>query len=104
MAHVARLLDSCRTLREILADPRVSADIGGPGYPHTTEAMKAHATEMEPSINNTDGAEHSRWRRMLTSSFTRHRMEKLRPAIQQITDDLIEKMPPTSSRPCPCRR
>ncbi len=40
----------------------------------------------------TDGAEHSRWRRMLTSSFTRHRMEKLRPAIQQITDDLIDKL------------
>ncbi|KPI09634.1 Linalool 8-monooxygenase [Actinobacteria bacterium OK006] len=79
-------------LREILADPRVSADIGGPGYPHTTEAMKAHAAEMQPSINNTDGAEHSRWRRMLTSSFTRHRMEKLRPAIRQITDDLIDKM------------
>ncbi|MDX3761016.1 cytochrome P450 [Streptomyces mirabilis] len=29
---------------------------------------------------------------MLTSSFTRHRMEKLRPAIQQITDDLIDKL------------
>jgi cytochrome P450 len=78
--------------RRLLADPRVSANIGAPGYPHTTEAMKTHAAEMQPSINNTDGAEHARWRRMLTSSFTRHRMEKLRPAIQKITDDLIEEM------------
>ncbi|MEU1305592.1 cytochrome P450 [Streptomyces shenzhenensis] len=78
--------------RRLLADARVSADIGAPGYPHTTASMKAHAAEMQPSINNTDGAEHARWRRMLTSSFTRHRMEKLRPAIQTITDDLIDKM------------
>ncbi|KPI20348.1 cytochrome P450 [Actinobacteria bacterium OK074] len=78
--------------RAILADPRTSANIGAPGYPHTTEAMKAHAAEMQPSINNTDGAEHARWRRMLTSSFTRHRMVRLRPAIQRITDDLIDRM------------
>ncbi|MFD4507401.1 cytochrome P450 [Streptomyces sp. NPDC058457] len=78
--------------RAILADARMSANIGAPGYPHTTAAMKAHAGEMQPSINNTDGAEHSRWRRMLTSSFTRHRMRKLQPAIQRITDDLIDRM------------
>ncbi|MCX4815247.1 cytochrome P450 [Streptomyces sp. NBC_01239] len=78
--------------RAVLADPRLSANIGAPGYPHTTAAMKAHAAEMQPSINNTDGAEHQRWRRMLTSSFTRHRMEKLRPEIQRITDDLVDKM------------
>jgi cytochrome P450 len=78
--------------RQILTDTRVSASLAAPGYPHTTEAMKAHATEVALSINNTDGAEHARWRRMLTSSFTRHRMENLRPVIQQITDDLIDEM------------
>ncbi|MGW5658030.1 cytochrome P450 [Streptomyces humi] len=78
--------------RSILTDSRVSAGIGKKGYPHTTAAMKAHAAEMQPSVNNTDGAEHSRWRRMLTNGFTRHRMEKLRPEIQRITDDLIDKM------------
>lgn len=86
------LVTSHAAQRQILTDPRISANIGMDGYPHTTEAMKAHAAEMQPSINNTDGTEHARWRRMLTSSFTRHRMEKLRPAIQQITDDLIDKM------------
>ncbi|MEU6140638.1 cytochrome P450 [Streptomyces sp. NPDC047081] len=78
--------------RALMTDPRLSANIGADGYPHTTEAMKAHAAEMKPMINNTDGAEHTRWRRMLTNSFTRNRMEKLRPEIQQITDDLIDKM------------
>ncbi|WP_040832053.1 cytochrome P450 [Nocardia jiangxiensis] len=86
------LITSHAAQRKLLTDPRLSAGIWKPGYPHTTEAMKAHANEMQPSINNTDGTEHARWRRMLTSSFTRHRMEKLRPEIQKITDDLIDKM------------
>ncbi|MFE5022990.1 cytochrome P450 [Streptomyces sp. NPDC056656] len=80
------------TQRALLSDKRLSANIGAPGYPHTTAAMKEHAAQMQPSINNTDGAEHARWRRMLTSSFTRRRMEILRPAIQKITDDLIDTM------------
>lgn len=78
--------------RRLMTDPRLSANIGAPGYPHTTEAMKAHAAEIKPMINNTDGAEHTRWRRMLTNSFTRNRMERLRPEIQQITEDLIDRM------------
>lgn len=78
--------------RQLLGDPRLSANIGADGYPHTTAAMKAHAGQMQPAINNTDGAEHSRWRRMLTNSFTRKRMELLRPEIQQITDELIDRM------------
>ncbi|MFJ9024145.1 cytochrome P450 [Streptomyces sp. NPDC102259] len=86
------VVTSHATQRQLLTDPRLSANIGAPGYPHTTEAMKAHAAEIQPSINNTDGAEHTRWRRMLTNSFTRHRMERLRPEIQQITDDLIDRM------------
>jgi cytochrome P450 len=86
------LLTTHAAQRLLMTDPRLSANIGAPGYPHTTEAMKAHAAEIQPMINNTDGAEHTRWRRMLTNSFTRHRMEKLRPEIQQITDDLIDKM------------
>ena len=78
--------------RQLMSDPRLSANIGAPGYPHTTASMKEHAAHITLSINNTDGAEHTRWRRMLTGSFTRHRMEKLRPEIQHITDDLIDKM------------
>ncbi len=78
--------------RELLSDPRLSANIGGKGYPHTTAAMKAHGAEMAPSINNTDGAPHLRWRRMLLNSFTRKRMMLLRPEIQRITDNLIDQM------------
>ncbi|GIF25542.1 cytochrome P450 [Actinoplanes tereljensis] len=86
------LITSHATQRQVMTDPRLSADIGTPGYPHTTAAMKEHAAHIQPSINNTDGDEHARWRRMLTSSFTRNRMAKLRPAIQSITDELIDKL------------
>lgn len=78
--------------RRILCDPRVSADVGAPGYPQTTASMKATASGMAPSINNTDGAEHRRWQRMLTNSFTPRRMEMLRPEVQHITNDLIDRM------------
>ncbi|MFG1923314.1 cytochrome P450 [Cryptosporangium sp. NPDC048952] len=78
--------------RELLADSRVSANLALDGYPHSTQATKAHAGTRTSSINSADGAEHLRWRRMLTNSFTRSRMVKLRPEIQQITDDLIDRM------------
>lgn len=78
--------------REIMSDPRLSANIGTPGYPHTTEAMKEHARDFPISINNADGAEHVRFRRTLTSSFTRGRMEKMRQHIQHITDTQLDKM------------
>jgi cytochrome P450 len=86
------LVTSHAAQREIMTDPRLSANIGTPGYPHTTEAMKAHAADIQISINNADGSEHARFRRTLTSSFTRNRMETMREKIQQITDDLIDTM------------
>ncbi|GLY38931.1 cytochrome P450 [Amycolatopsis sp. NBRC 101858] len=78
--------------RQLLSSDKLSAGISAPGYPITTPSMKAHAPHMEPGLNNTDGAEHTRWRRMLTNSFTRKRMALLRPEIQQMTDELIDRM------------
>jgi cytochrome P450 len=86
------LVTSHATQRAIMSDPRLSANIGTPGYPHTTEAMKEHAAEVRISINNADGAEHVRFRRTLTSSFTRGRMEKMREHIQQITNTQIDQL------------
>ncbi|GAA3127510.1 hypothetical protein GCM10020255_000130 [Rhodococcus baikonurensis] len=63
-----------------------------PGVPAHHGGDAGTCRQSLPSINNTDGPDHAHWRRMLTSSFTRRRMEKLRPAIQQITDDLIDRM------------
>jgi cytochrome P450 len=78
--------------REALSNARLSAQIAAPGYPIQSASMKAHAPHMEPGLNNTDGAEHTRWRRMLTNSFTRKRMALLTPEIQRITDGLIDDL------------
>jgi cytochrome P450 len=78
--------------RAILSDPRVSVDEHRPGFPFTGQTM-AETLEHRPlTIFNADGADHTRFRRMMTSPFTRNRMEKLRPAIQRFTDQLIDEM------------
>jgi cytochrome P450 len=78
--------------RALMTDPRLSANIGAPGYPHTTPSMKEHASQNVISINSADGSEHTRFRQTLGNSFTRKRMETMRDHIQNITDDLIDKM------------
>jgi len=78
--------------RKIMGDPRVSANDHLPNFPFLTPAVAGTIHERPKTIFDTDGAEHARFRRMLTNSFTRHRMEKIRPVIQRVTDDLIDKM------------
>jgi cytochrome P450 len=78
--------------RAILSDPRVSVDEKQPGFPFPTEAMAENVDHRPLTIFNADGADHVRIRRMMTSPFTRNRMEKLRPDIQRFTDELIDQM------------
>ena len=78
--------------RTVLSDQRISADEQRPGFPHQNEGMAATADHRPPTIFNSDAPEHSRFRRQMTSAFTVKRVQALRPAIQQITDDLIDAM------------
>ncbi|MEU6146163.1 cytochrome P450 [Streptomyces sp. NPDC047081] len=78
--------------RALLGDPRVSVDERLPGFPHWHEGMAA-AVEYRPrSVFNSDAPEHTRYRRIMTGPFTLKRVEALRPTIQKITDDLIDRM------------
>ncbi|MEV7038423.1 cytochrome P450 [Amycolatopsis sp. NPDC051061] len=78
--------------RSILSDPRVSMDDKRPGFPHQNAATAENVRHHPQTIFNTDAPEHTRFRRLMTFPFTAKRVEALRPAIQQITDDLIDKM------------
>ncbi|OZF45757.1 cytochrome P450 [Rhodococcus sp. 14-2470-1a] len=78
--------------RTIMSDPRVSANDHLPGFPIATRSMAETISDRPKTIFDTDGAEHAGLRRLLTNAFTRGRMEKVRPGIQQATDDLIDKM------------
>jgi len=78
--------------RTLLADPHVSVDDRLPGYPFWNEGLAATVDERPRMLVNSDPPEHSRYRRMLTYSFTAKRTEALRPAIQEVTDQLIDTM------------
>ena len=78
--------------RTVLSDPRVSADERRPGFPHQNLNMAETVEHRPPTIFNTDAPAHSRFRRFMTFPFTLKRVEALRPKIQRITDDLIDRM------------
>ncbi|WP_280507363.1 cytochrome P450 [Nocardia flavorosea] len=77
-------------LKALMSDPRISTDDHQPGFPHWNEGMLELVNHRARSVFNTDGEEHSRFRRMMTKPFTVKRVDALRPAIQKITDDHID--------------
>ena len=79
-------------MRELFSDSRVSVDDRLPGFPHWNEGMLSTVHKRPRSVFTSDGEEHTRFRRMLSKPFTFKRVEGLRPAIQQITDDHIDAM------------
>ena len=78
--------------RALFSDSRVSVDDHRPGFPHWNEGMLAMVDKRPRSIFNSDADEHTRYRRMLSKPFTFKRVEDLRPAIQQITDEHVDAM------------
>ncbi|MFJ1756166.1 cytochrome P450 [Kitasatospora sp. NPDC088134] len=77
--------------RAVLSDPRFSADSTHPGFPFISAGARQLGT-TKPTFIRMDDPEHNRLRRMLTGDFTLRRTARLRPAIQRIADDLIDRM------------
>jgi cytochrome P450 len=86
------LITGYEEARTLFADSRVSADDRRPGFPHWNEGMLSTVHKRPRSVFTSDAEEHTRFRRMLSKPFTFKRVEGLRPAIQQITDDAIDSM------------
>lgn len=78
-------------VRQVLLDPRFSANSHLPGYPWQSPGTKARREQSRVFIFM-DNPEHDQHRRLLTRYFAIKRVEGLRPRIQQIVDELIEKM------------
>lgn len=78
-------------VRELLADPRASADIRRPNFPALGEGEQEVGARLRPFIR-TDAPEHTRYRGMLLPEFTVRRTRTMRPAIQRIADELIDSM------------
>jgi len=84
------LITGYEECRELFSDSRVSVDDRTPGFPHWNAGMLSTVHKRPRSVFTADGEEHTRFRRMLSKPFTFKRVEGLRPAIQQITDEHID--------------
>ncbi|WP_432012275.1 cytochrome P450 [Streptomyces cucumeris] len=84
-------------LRTLAADPRISSDILRPGYPHVSLGSLERARRQTSFIVMDDPA-HARLRRLVTAPFTVRRIQALRPAVQELVDELIDTL---LAGPCP---
>lgn len=73
----------------VLTDPRFSGRFSRPDFPTVTKARRA-IDEMERSFVGMDNPQHDHFRRMLTKEFTTKRMMALRPAVERLTDGLLD--------------
>ena len=78
--------------RALLSDERVSVNDKLPGFPHWHAGMAAHSATRPRSFFNSDPPEHTRIRRVMTGHFQFKRIAALRPAIQKITEVLVDEM------------
>jgi cytochrome P450 len=86
------LITGYAEVRALFSDSRVSVDDRRPGFPHWNEGMLSTVHRRPRSVFTSDAEEHTRFRRMLSKPFTFKRVEGLRPAIQQITDEHVDTM------------
>ncbi|MFI6505552.1 cytochrome P450 [Nonomuraea typhae] len=77
--------------RAALADPRLSKDLrsGPPGFLESvTQSNRVLADNMLMS----DPPDHTRLRKVAQGAFTQRRVERLRPRIEQITAELLDRV------------
>lgn len=80
-------------VRSLLADNRFSADSSKEGYPQLSAARPVNAsTKGVRPINYMDPPEHTRFRRALSSEFSFSRMQSLQPMVDEIINDLLDKL------------
>ncbi|MFB6894058.1 cytochrome P450 [Kitasatospora sp. NPDC056327] len=78
-------------VRTVLSDRRFSADARRPEFPFLTEGRR-ELVAANPSFLRLDDPEHARLRRMVTGDFLIKRVEAMRPGIQQIVDEALDRM------------
>ncbi|MGB3442769.1 MAG: cytochrome P450 [Actinophytocola sp.] len=85
----AWLLTRWEDVRTMLSDPRVSSDFTHPNYPRILPVKPN--PDMRPFVFM-DPPEHTRVRRGLNRDFMVKRINALRPKVQEIVDELIDRM------------
>ncbi|MFF4750899.1 cytochrome P450 [Streptomyces sp. NPDC002514] len=77
--------------RDLLADPRLSSNRTRADFPITTPRF-AGVRDRKTALLGVDDPEHHTQRRMMIPSFTLKRATALRPSIERIVDDLLDRM------------
>ncbi|MFE2723098.1 cytochrome P450 [Kitasatospora sp. NPDC059327] len=85
------LVTGYHEVRSLLSDRRFSADVRRPEFPSITPGRRA-IIAANPNFLRLDDPEHARLRRMVTGDFLVKRVEALRPEIQQIVDEALDRM------------
>ncbi|MET8546146.1 cytochrome P450 [Kitasatospora sp. NPDC004799] len=78
-------------IRAVLADARFSSDSTRPGFPFISAGARQLNTG-QPTFIRMDAPEHTHFRRMLTGEFMIKKVQALRPEVQRIADELLDKM------------
>jgi cytochrome P450 len=74
--------------RTMMTDPRISAEIRG----KLLMAAYDGAEELPPIFPRMDGAEHQRRRRMLNDEFIAPRARAMRPEIERLANEFLDRM------------
>lgn len=85
--------------RRLLVDPRISSDRTNPAWPMMFPIIAATVSDIQQKVMKivtalvgVDGAVHSARRKMLIPSFTIRRINAMRPKIQRIVDEQLDRM------------
>ena len=93
----AILLLKYRDVAAAMADPRLSHDLTAPDAPRMT--LEPSFLQDPDILLNKDGEDHLRIRRIVAGAFTPRRVERWKPTIQEVADELIDALlaagPPT---------
>ncbi|MEU1409334.1 cytochrome P450 [Streptomyces sp. NPDC005728] len=76
--------------RDLLSDPRLSADQDNEAFPSPTEGFRNRVRGRRLSLLGMDDPEHKALRRTVIPYFTAKRIAALRPRIQEIVDTLLD--------------
>ncbi len=85
----AFLVGGLSAVRAVLSGP-VSADGQHQGFPVARQGARSSAAAL--SFFRMDGADHRKYRKLVTGHFTLAQAERLRPVVQQAVDCLIDVM------------
>ena len=86
----AILLLTYRDVAAAMADTRLSHDLTGPGAPRMT--VEPSFLQDPDVLLNKDGEDHLRIRRIVAAAFTPRRVERWKPAIEQVAGELIDDL------------